>query len=183
MDSDAKVAQLLGLNLNMSKDIVIFTDASFFQQLKVGGWAAIIAYNAESIRCSGPLIDKESETNISAEVSAIFRSLDELKKQIINYKIDTNQTKVIINTDHLPIVNIFNGSNTKKIEKQAYWNVFKQKINEYQNSIDLPIIFQHIKAHTQCQSFEALCNKWCDKKAKENMHILISYMRRLHTSK
>lgn len=144
-------------------NVTVTTDASFYHQHKVGGFAFQIRYSDTLIKKWGPLIGKVSNPT-EAELKSVLNAL-----YIVKSKCD--QVEVLtINTDCLFIVtSVFN-------EKKSWSTITKKlakELRDYLSDINYKELkIKHVRAHTGDLSTNvSYVNDWCDRKSRKGSTI------------
>lgn len=145
----------------------VTTDASFSTRIKAGTYAFQIKSNNGCVQRFGPL-KGEIDCNVEAELKAIGNALASLSS------IGTLQAQdlIIVNTDCYAAIkaikNQANDRGSKRLKKHAR-AIFKYLVKVPSVKHEL----RHVKAHTAVQDKRSHVNRWCDKKAGEEMKKLL----------
>jgi len=137
------------------KYLTINTDASFFPNEKVGGYAFYIVCDFFKIKKSGILKNPINSGN--AERQAIANSLYLLLNSNNNFEVEN----IILNTDFKPIIKEI------KNPRDVVLIIFKliEQIKEKFNVKKFE--FRHVKAHSYVKDSRSFVNEWCDAEAKK----------------
>lgn len=139
------------------QNVTITSDASYYYQEKVGGWAFQIRHSSGVIKLYGALRG-EINNPLEAELKSVLNSLHTLKSQ--NIKVDT----LTINVDCLYIVTSLFKRNKKRNKLTEELSI---KISDYLEDIDyLKLNIKHVKAHRKIEDARGYVNDWCDKHAR-----------------
>lgn len=142
--------------------ITINTDASFYNEYKLGSYALWITADIGRLRKVGVFKDSVNSSH-EAEFKAIINALYILVKNEI-----TPITRVIINTDSLTTINLINA----EPQKQAKSKWGKELIQTYKKFIKKhglkdKIEFRHVVSHLHKNTARNWVNDWLDKEAKK----------------
>jgi ribonuclease HI len=150
---------------------LIYTDASFFPEHKVGGFAFWIDCGKETIKMSGVLRDVNNSTE--AETMAICNAL-----HTFIYDLDPDIKDIIIYTDSLQSIQKINRKTRKGYPyKMAYELLISIKM-EHRITNKLESNFQHVKAHSGINTIEKKINRWCDSHARKAGREYVSKVRK-----
>jgi ribonuclease HI len=147
--------------------VTINTDASYYHDHKVGGYAFWAVCNDWKLCKFGSL--KEPCTHpTEAEIKSIVNAIHMVLKQ------GNNIDWIIINTDCLNAIHLFRNDH-KEIQKfglirfNPFFKRIKGLIKRYESKIGrkIKVEFRHVKAHTTTATAKSWVNDWCDQKAKE----------------
>lgn len=154
----------------MSHRVTILTDASYCNELKVGGYGFWVATSEGSFGGGGPLKGTMSSVN-GAEMAAICNALHQA---IVHHKVRLDCI-VLIQTDSLAAIYRFKKSPMHRLtEFEAKCvDVFDSYVKQFNLAID----FRHVKAHTGRQEARYVANAMCDKRAKKGMRDARNLMR------
>lgn len=138
--------------------VTITTDASFFHDHKMGGYACWIKSDVGLIKLSAAF-KVMVETSTDAEFKAIINALHLIK--LHGWK----PTEIYINTDSKNVINTIEGTG-KKLPDYAIRNlhVYKSIVKELNDPKMLP---RHVKAHLHTRTPRHYCNSWCDAEARK----------------
>jgi ribonuclease HI len=147
----------------------INTDASFSRRNKRGTYAFWSVFNGGTIKRSGILRGKVSDST-EAEIKCI---LNALYKTLYD---EAEITRVIVNTDSMHAIYILEGDQERiskhRIKDREYLRYRFNKIKK-----EFPCVvnysFRHVKAHSGIKDARSYVNDWCDAQAKGQMSILI----------
>jgi ribonuclease HI len=151
--------------------ITIFTDASFNNNNNLYGWAGWIKTNTNTYRISGWDFCKD---NHHAEMHAIDLTLKHLIKIASESNINLNNKIISLTTDSDKSISIIDNLN----EKERYTHklaLLKNKILNYEIKHLFNLKLKGIKSHTNSESKRNSVNTWCDKEAKRNLNLAITY--------
>lgn len=152
--------------------ITINTDASFNLKAQVGTYAFSIVSNLGRIYGAGP-IKKKVQDPTEAEMKCIVNALAMVKR---NTQLVHKSNRIIINTDCLNAIHIFNQAK-KKINK---YNLSKPNYQHARDSffkirkeLGMVIELRHVKGHSGVQDKRSMANDFLDQACKEEMRKLI----------
>lgn len=147
--------------------VTINTDASYYHDHKVGGYAFWAACNDWKLCKFGAIKDKctcSTDAELKSIANAIFCTLQQ----------SNNIHWLIINTDCLNAIHLFNDDvrEIRKYDLLRYNKVMgriKGIIKKYESKIGrkIKVHFRHVKAHSATDTARSWVNDWCDQKAKE----------------
>lgn len=140
--------------------VTINTDASFYPEQKIGGYAIWIASNNGKVKCAAGFKDT-LQTPHDAEFKCIINALHLLKKQ--NWIV----TEIYINTDSSTVINTIEDEKVAakapqygKDNLKAYHAIIKQL--GVKN-----VSLRHVKGHLHTKTARHFVNQWCDDNAKK----------------
>lgn len=132
--------------------LTLTTDASWYKG--EGGYAFYIRYGSFKKLIYGKL--RQSRNCLDAELMAIANGL---KYCTIN--IDSNISRIIINTDSVPAITYLTGQGNKKSYQHITNNIFKSI-----GTLGCVIEYRHVKAHSDVMDNRSAANRLVDKYAK-----------------
>lgn len=139
---------------------MIHTDASFFPDHKIGGFAFWIDCGKKTVKMYGVL--KAVNNSTDAETMAICNAL-----HTFIYDFDPDIKDIIIYTDSLQSIHKINKKNRKETPyKMAYELLISIKM-EHRIHNKPESNFQHVKAHSGINTIENKINRWCDEQARK----------------
>lgn len=145
----------------------VTTDASFSTRIKRGTYAFQVKSNKGCHQYSGVFKD-EVGCNTEAELKAIGNALAYLVKQNELSKGDF----IIINTDCFAAIMAIKHQASPRGSTRL--KLHARKIYRYLVAVhSVRHEFRHVKAHTNVQDKRSHVNRWCDKKAGEEMNKLL----------
>ena len=143
-----------------SMTALIYTDASFFPEQKVGGFAFWIDCGKETIKMSGVL--KSVSNSTEAETMAICNAL-----HTFIYDLDPDIKDIIIYTDSLQSIQKINKTTRKGFPYKMAYDLLTSIKMEHRITNNLASNFQHVKAHSGVNTIEKKINRWCDSHARK----------------
>lgn len=152
-------------------NITLTTDASYSYKHKVGSYAFYITCNLGRMSKSGAL-KKECACPSEAEMKCIINALTFISECPDLF---SKCKDVFVNTDSMNAIHVFEDSkvNIKKyrLKKYLYLQARYNKVKSIFG--DRRIDFRHVKAHSGKDDKRSWVNEFCDKAAKEQLHLLI----------
>lgn len=146
--------------------VTINTDASFYPDQKIGGYAIWIASNKGRIKYAAGFKDTLHSPH-DAEFKAIINALYLLKKQ--KWEI----TEIYINTDSQTVIDTVENKGTFKRLPQYgkdNYDSYTKIINELGVK---HVSFRHVKGHLHTKNARHWVNDWLDKEAKKAAKIIL----------
>ena len=142
--------------------VTIFTDASFDDRARAGGWSAWVKYGgaaATTLRFSAPFREKPC-SSIGAELAAIANALHLAATRLPL----TPDTFVILQTDCVPAIDLLEGRWRK--QRAAFLAACERSINETVAKAGFRLELRHVRAHRHKVDRRSAVNEWCDTAAK-----------------
>lgn len=139
----------------------IYTDASFYPDEKVGGFAFWIECGSRFVKMSGALENVKNSTE--AETMCICNALFTFKEQ--DYK--RIKDIIIVTDSRESILKIKRKPRAKSETVYKYCNELLMEIR-HDNRIRNKVVdnFRHVQAHKGVSSIDQIYNNWCDREAK-----------------
>lgn len=134
----------------------ITTDASFYYEYKIGGYAYWITTEKKRIIKAG-ILKGDVSTAFECEFKCILKGLHALKKAGFPH-IST----IYINTDSLTTINAIEAEKPHKWAKELV-----EIFHKLRKDIGATIFIRHVKAHDHTDTPRNWVNDWCDKNAKQ----------------
>lgn len=143
----------------------INTDASFHPKLKWGAYAFWAISDRFKIQKYGGFRDKCLNPT-DAEAKCIINALQVVLSS------DKDITRIIINTDSLNSVSIFENHRNNINRYGLHFGdhlrrKFKKILIDYSSNVTVE--FRHVKAHSNVDDARSYVNEWCDTHAKRKM--------------
>lgn len=146
---------------NKCRYLTINTDASFFPNEKVGGYAFYIVCDFFKIKKSGVL--KNPINSGEAERQSIANALYTLVYGCEKFEVDS----IILNTDFKAIIKeVKNPRDTVVLITNLI-----EKLKKKTKATNFEI--RHVKAHSGISDARSFVNEWCDREAKNEARKLI----------
>lgn len=139
-------------------NITITTDASYYNQHKVGAYAFWISTPVGKYRKSGVFKERVIDST-DAEFKCILNAL-----HYATTKFNT-LIKIIVNTDSMSVVDIVNKNKFYKKKR----NILLKTYNDLKIKLNCEIEFRHVKGHAPSVGKRNWVNNWCDKEAKKEV--------------
>ncbi len=162
------------MNRKSIKGITINTDASFYAEHKIGGYAFWIKSDLFKITKGGKfkgMIQDSTEAETKCIGNAIATLLAQKELPITEF--------LCINTDSVQSINRITKRQDKLgIQVNDLWIQLINRLGSKKNS------FKHVKSHSGKQDARSYVNEWCDKEAKKwakeaikdkNKQLMINY--------
>jgi len=138
--------------------VTITTDASFYHEYKVGGYAFWITSQRGRKALAGAFKDDVVSSN-DAEFKCVVNSLYQLKA--LGWEV----TQIYVNTDSQAVMNSIEGRHDKLPEYA------KATLKQYEDilvKLNNPVVSaRHVKAHKHTKTARHWCNQWCDDNARK----------------
>lgn len=155
----------------MTKDnLYLFTDASYCDTTKVGGYAFIATSASFELRHSS-YFKNPTDGPLQAEIMCIVNCLSYLLKHVRNVNID----KVYLYTDSEQAIIHIRGKQSK-LGKMA--DVLIPKVIAKLNAQEF--VLKHIAAHTGKKNTNEYNNRWCDIQSRKHMKYQREQMLKKH---
>lgn len=135
----------------------VITDASFCPRTKAAGWAAWVRVDGrrEPIKRYGafkqPVLTSR-DAEMLAAINGVFIAAKE------------GATRVLVQTDCLAVVHMFEGVTVQKSIKDAFTRAQAQA-----GIFGLRVSAKHVKGHTADPASRSWVNRWCDEQAGKEM--------------
>ncbi|HZB15313.1 MAG TPA: ribonuclease H [Chryseolinea sp.] len=151
--------------MQLKQSITIFTDGSCHNQLKTGGWAAIIITDSGKVVLEGSI---SKTTHQRMELTAVLESLQYLQRE------GKGREEIIVYSDSQYVVDlvkrkgnlILSNYQTKKSKPIRNSDLVKELID----FMGLPNIrFVKIKSHQRLSGVESILNREVDLLSRKNM--------------
>jgi len=135
--------------------VTITTDASYYHQHKIGGFAFWITSTLGRASLAGAF-KANIESSHDAEFKSIINSLHYLKK--LNWPI----TDLYINTDSMSVITAIETGGGKPQHAKDNLNSYQLILKELNNP---RVSLRHVKGHLHTKTARHWVNSWCDKEA------------------
>lgn len=135
----------------------VITDASFCPRTKAAGWAAWVRVDGrkEPIRRYGAFKNPVS-SSLDAEMLAAINGVFIATKE--------GATEVLIQTDCLAVVHMFEGVTVQRSIKDAF-----TRAKARAGVLGTRISARHVRGHTSDKAPRSWVNRWCDEHAGKQM--------------
>lgn len=140
--------------------VTINTDASYYPQYKVGGYAIWITSDDGRLKYANGFKDMLASQH-DAEFKSIINALHILKKTKLTV------SKLIINTDSQTVIDVVNGTPSKKGKPKYLKDNYNLFLNLIKQMGINDVTLRHVKAHTHTKNARHWVNDWLDKQAKK----------------
>lgn len=144
--------------------VTLNTDASFWYGVNKGAYAFWAKSNEFCIKKTG-VFRQKCLCNTDAEAKAILNGLSTVCNA------STFVTRIIVNTDSIPAIAIFQRCKMVTAKDLAEWkwsHIYKVYMALLLRD-NLTIEFRHVKAHNGTSDKRSFVNDWCDKNAKKSI--------------
>jgi len=144
--------------------VTITTDASYYHDHKIGGYAFWITSNMGRLRYSNAFSVTINSPH-DAEFKCIINALHFLKKtgwEVTRLVINTDSQTTIDHIEKIPPIKV---RKTKKLPQHAIDNInyYKAIISHLKSPV---VSLRHVKGHTHTNTTRNWVNQWCDDNAK-----------------
>lgn len=135
----------------------VITDASFCPKTKAAGWAAWVRVDgiSEPIKRYGAFkepVASARDAEMLAAINGVF----------IAAKVGA--TQVLVQTDCLSVVHMFEGVTVQKSIKDAF-----TRAQAKAGILGLKVSAKHVKGHSNDPASRSWVNRWCDEQAGKKM--------------
>jgi ribonuclease HI len=155
---------------NGVKYLTINTDASYYQEHKVGGYAFYIVCDTFRAKNSGEFKNSNIKSPQDAELMCIVNALSYL----LTLKVPVVDV-VVLNTDCRYGINEIKACKSELAVRINLLMATLKQITTHKH-----FKYKHVKAHSGIQDARSWVNEWCDAEAKRHARIKVNKVKMQH---
>lgn len=144
-------------------NVTIFADASYCNELRVGGYGFWVACERGKKAGGGRLKTNDVSSSTVAEMMALANALH----CAIAHGLVLDNDTVLLQTDCMAAIDAFEGRRTRLIQQELQIIAFMRKLIEKGK---LKLTYRHVKGHTGNGDRRSVTNHLCDKRARKGLN-------------
>lgn len=143
-------------------NVTIIADASYCNELRVGGYGFWIASGRGKKSGGGRFTVTNIDSSTVAEMMALVNALH----CAVVDKLVCDKDIVLLQTDCMAAIDAFEGTRTHLTEQEQQ---VKSLMTLLSHKGQLKLTYRHVKGHTQNDDRRSVTNRMCDKRAKQGL--------------